>query len=237
MTALRSLLFNLFFFIWSPLLLLVCLPLLLAPPAASSWVGRIWVRVSFWGLAKICGLTYRIVGRENLPPAPFMVAAKHQSAWDTMVCALLFERPCFVLKRELMWIPLFGWFLWRADMVPIDRKGGAKALKSMVARAKPLSARGRELIVFPEGTRTAPGASAPYHPGIAALYGQLGIPLVPVALNSGVFWGRHSFQKRPGVITLEILPPIAPGLPRKELMPKLQSAIETASNRLANEAE
>ena len=236
MTFIRSTLFNIFHSLWTVCFLTLCLPLLLGPPNASLWVGRVWTQVSFIALKVICGLDYEVRGRENFPDGPYIVAAKHQSAWDTMVCSQLFRRPSFVLKRELIFIPLFGWFVQRARVVAIDRKGGAKALKKMVAEAKPLVADGRNLIVYPEGTRTKPGANSPYHPGIAALYTQLGVPLVPMALNSGCFWARNAYLKHPGRIVVEILPPIPPGLSRKEVMPRLQEAIETASLKLFEEA-
>ncbi len=138
----------------------------------------------------------------------------------------------YVLKRQLLWIPIYGWYLRKLDNLSVDRAGGASALRVMVEAGKRIIAQGRSIVIFPEGTRTVPGERRPYHPGIAALYTQLDVPVVPVALNSGLFWGRRAFLKRPGRIVLEFLPSIAPGLPRKVFMRELESRIETASERL-----
>jgi 1-acyl-sn-glycerol-3-phosphate acyltransferase len=158
---------------------------------------------------------------------------KHQSAWDTLVFALLLDRPAIVLKQELLNLPLFGWYMRKCRMIPVNRKGRAAALKRMAADARDRAAAGRPILIFPEVTRMAPGQRRPYQPGAAALYGALGLPVVPVALNSGLFWGRRSFHKRPGRIVVEFLPPIAPGLPRREFMQELQERMEGASQRLA----
>ncbi len=238
MTAIRSLLFNVFFFGWTAVAsFFAFLTFLLS---RSSYlvhrVARIWSGVGFVFLRGLCGIEYRVRGLENLPVGPCILAAKHQSAWDTMIFAHLVENPCFVLKRELLRIPLFGWALDRAGMVGVDRAGGASALKRMVAEARRRVAEGRSIVIFPEGTRVAPGASHPYLPGVAALYTSLGVPVVPIGLNSGLFWSRRSFLKRPGCILLEILPPIEPGLRRREFMKRLEEQVEGTSNRLVAEA-
>lgn len=236
MTALRSLLFNGLFFTWSTLIHLVCLPALLLPRRVTMVVGAFWVRVGLWLLAVICGLRHEVRGREHLPDGPCIVASKHQSAWDTLIWSQLLDDPSYVLKRELIWVPLFGWFLAKAGVVAVDRVGGAPSLRRLVRDAKTKVDQGRPLVIFPEGTRTPPGSRRPYHPGVAALYVQLGVPVVPVALNSGLYWGRRSFHKRPGRIVLEFLPPIPPGLPRKAFLDALHECIETASERLCREA-
>jgi 1-acyl-sn-glycerol-3-phosphate acyltransferase len=235
MRAVRSLLFNLLFFSWTAVILLICVPALPFGVAAVHRVGRLWVRVTLWLLALVVGLTHRIVGLENLPAGPAIVAPKHQSTWDTLIFALPLNLPAYVLKRELMRIPLFGLYLRCAGMIPVDRSGGGSALKRMVASAKQAAAAGRHLLIYPEGTRTAPGERRPYHPGVAALYSQLDLPVVPVALNSGLFWGRRAFLKRPGVITVAFLPAIPPGLPRRQFIAELQSRIETASDLLVRD--
>ena len=216
--------------------MVLCLPVLLLPPRATYRMGRFWVRVTLIALAAICGLRHRIVGLENLPASPFIVAAKHQSAWDTLIFCQFLDFCCVVLKRELMFIPFFGWYLSKVGMVPVDRSAGVKALQKMVREARPFAAAGRQIVVFPEGTRVAVGAHRPYLPGVAALYSQLKLPVVPVALNSGLFWGRRSFLKKPGVITLEILPPIPPGKPRRDFLAELEQRIEEASQRLAHQS-
>jgi 1-acyl-sn-glycerol-3-phosphate acyltransferase len=237
MTAFRSLLFNFFFYGWTTLCVVAGLPLLLGPRIWIYYLGRIWVRPVLAALALVCGLGYRVRGRENLPQGPVLIAAKHQSAWDTIVFSVLLWDHSFVLKQELLRIPLFGLFLSRAGLIPVDRRGGSKALRRMVAEARQVAAAGRPIVIFPEGTRVAPDQHRPYQPGVAALYGQLGVPVVPVALNSGLFWRRNSLWKRPGTITLEFLPPIAPGLPRKAFLQRLEAAIEGRSRALLSESE
>ena len=236
MTTLRSLTFNFLFILWGAAIHIVCVPVLVLPSRATIWAGRIWAGVSLGLLATICGLRHEIRGRSNLPDGPCIIAAKHQSAWDTLIFPLLVDGPAFVFKRELMWIPLLGWYMVRAGCIPIDRRAGPKALRRLIVRAKQTLAGGQTIVIFPEGTRVAPGAQRPYLPGVAALYSQLNVPVVPVAVNSGLFWGRRSFRKRPGRIVLEFLPPIVPGLPRRDFAAELQQRIENASNALLIEA-
>ncbi len=236
MLTLRSLAFNVLFYCWSTVLQVSCLPAILMPPDVVTWVQRTWVRGNFALLALVCGLRYEIRGRDRMPQEPCIIAAKHQSAWDTMIFALIIKRPGHILKRELLWVPVFGWYLLRAGGIPIDRKGGAGALKRMIAAARQTVSEGRHIVIFPEGTRVAVGERVPYHPGVAALYTQLKIPVVPVALNSGLFWGRRTFLKRPGRIVLEFLEPIPPGLRRRDFLEVLQQRIETASANLVAEA-
>ncbi|NIA68420.1 1-acyl-sn-glycerol-3-phosphate acyltransferase [Pelagibius litoralis] len=234
MTLLRSLLFNLFFYVWTSLILVVGLPLMLGPRSWLYHLGRFWVGGIMAALRILCGLRYEVRGLENLPDGPVLIAAKHQSAWDTLIFSLLLWDHSFVLKQELTWIPVFGLYLLRAGLVPVDRKGGSRALRKMVAKAKHAVSQGRPIVIFPEGTRVAPGQKRPYHPGVAALYSQLGIGVVPVALNSGLFWGRHRFAKKAGTIVLEFLPQIEPGLHRKEFLRRLETAIEERSRALAS---
>ena len=236
MAALRSLLFNLGFFAWTLAIVVLGLPCLLLPHRFTYRLGAFWVRVSLALLRRLVGLGHRVVGLENRPEGAAIYAVKHQSAWDTLVFALLLDEPAYVLKRELTWIPFFGWLLLRAGMIPVDRAGKASALRRMIGAARRTAAQGRPLLIYPEGTRTAPGEHRPYQPGIAALYGQLGLPVVPVALNSGLFWVRRQFVKRPGTITVEFLPAIPPGLPRKAFMAELERRLEVGSARLADAA-
>jgi 1-acyl-sn-glycerol-3-phosphate acyltransferase len=233
MTALRSLLFNAVFYGWTAVCVTVGLPLLLGPRIGIYYLGRVWAHPILAALRLLCGLRHEVRGRENLPTGAVLIAAKHQSAWDTIIFSILLWDHSFVLKRELLWVPLFGLYLARAGLIAVDRQGGSKALRKMVAAAKAVAAAGRPIVIFPEGTRVAPDQQRPYQPGVAALYSQLGVPVVPVALNSGLFWRRRSFWKRPGTITLEFLPPIAPGLPRKVFLARLEQAIEGRSRALA----
>ncbi|MGQ0677021.1 MAG: lysophospholipid acyltransferase family protein [Rhodospirillales bacterium] len=236
MTALRALLFNAVFWVWTPLLAVLYVPLLALPwrvlYAAVTW----WARTMMWALDVLVGLRWELRGRERLPKGACIVAAKHQSAWDTVSLPLWFDFPSVVLKRELFQLPVWGWHARRCGMIAVDRKAGSSALKRMVAQARARAAGGRRIVIFPQGTRTAPGTHRPYLPGVAALYERLNLPVVPVALNSGLFWGRRSFLKRPGTIVVEFLDPIPPGLKRREFMAELERRIEQASDRLAAEA-
>lgn len=233
MTALRSLLFNILFFAWTAAVVLLGLPAMLFGRSGVYALGRLWARGTFLLLEHVVGLRYRIIGRERLPPEPVIAAVKHQSSWDTMACALILKEPAYVLKRELTWIPIFGWYLIRGGMIAVDRRAGGAALRRLIRQARRAAGRGRSILIYPEGTRTAPGERRPYQPGVAGLYQHLGMPVVPVALNSGLFWGRRSFIKRPGVITMEILEPIAPGLDRRAFLEELERRLEGASARLA----
>lgn len=233
MTTLRSLLFNLLFALWTAFIFIVSLPTLVLPLSAAWWMGGLWVRGALLLLRATVGLGHRVRGAENRIAGPAIYAAKHQSAWDTLVFPLLLDKPAYVLKQELIRVPLFGSYLRQCGMIPVDRQGGGAALKRMLKAARAAVAQGRSILIYPEGTRTPPGERRPYHPGVAALYGDLGLPVVPVALNSGLFWGRRAFRKRSGTITIEFLPAIPPGLPRRDFMQELQNRMEGASQRLA----
>ncbi|MFO0987493.1 MAG: lysophospholipid acyltransferase family protein [Alphaproteobacteria bacterium] len=191
-----------------------------------------WARALLWLMRVVCGLRYRVVMPEALPAGPAIYALKHQSAWETIAFPALAPPMSGVLKRELLMIPVYGWYMRRLGMVPIDRSAGAGAIRELMRRAKDETARGRSIMIMPEGTRLPPGRAGRYHPGVAALYTHLGITVVPVALNSGLFWGRRSLLLRPGTVTMEFLPPIPPGLERAAFMGALQERIETASERL-----
>lgn len=232
MIVLRALLFNLVFFGSGTLFLSLALPAMLMPRRITIRVGEIWFSFVLTALRLICGISHEIRGRENIPDTRCIIAAKHQSAWDTLAFLTFLDDAAYVIKQELTRIPVYGWLLIKAAMVPVDRDAGAKALRNMVQTARSRLADGRNIVIFPEGTRTAPGERRAYLPGVAALYSQLAVPVVPVALNSGLFWPRRGFLKRPGHIVVEILPPIPPGLPRRDFMLRLESAIEEASAQL-----
>ncbi len=232
MIGLRSLLFQIAFYLWTAALSLPFLPLLLAPPLWMMRCGTFWSKGVLWLLRVCVGLDHEVLGREHLPRGPVLIAMKHQSAWDTFAAPVIFRDPAMVIKRELGFIPIYGWYALKAGMIPVDRSGRASALKSMAAASAKALAQGRPVVIFPEGTRTAVGQHVPYQPGVAALYRQLGVPLVPVAVNSGVFWGRRSLLRRPGRITVEILPAIAPGGERRAVLAELERRIETATARL-----
>jgi len=234
--VLRSILFNLLYGIWTAGMHIVCLPLLLGPRSWIYGAAGLWIDVTLWLLKHVVGLDGRVLGAENLPQGrsggSVIFAAKHQSAWETLFLSRYLNFPAFILKKELLSIPLFGWFLKRAGMIAVDRKAGASALRSMARQATETLASGRSILIFPEGTRVAPGQTRPYQPGVAALYTQLKVPVVPVALNSGLFWGRRAFIKKPGTIVVEFLAPIPPGLDRKAFIRDLESRIEGAAAAL-----
>ena len=233
---LGSLVFNVGMYAISTLLAIVGLPVLIMPRGAVQAWSRLWCRSVLGLLAIACGLRHRVIGRENLPSGPYVLAVKHQSTWETLAINIEFPGCAFVLKRELMMIPVVGWMMWKAGNVGIDRAAGAKALRAVLRDARRALDDGRPVVIFPEGTRTPPGSSRPYQPGVAALYSQLKVPVVPVALNSGVFWGRRTFLKKSGTITLEILEPIQPGLPRGAFMEQLRERIEAATSQLVENA-
>ena len=237
MILLRSLAFQIAFWSWTALMALAGLPFLLGPRRGMMEFGTFWARVTFALLRRLVGLDYEVRGRENLPCDPAIVAMKHQSAWDTLAATLLFPDCAVVIKRELAWLPFYGWYVVKAGSITVDRGAAARALRRMVARAQRVAADGRTIVIFPQGTRVALGARRAYLPGIAALYRQLELPVVPVALNSGVFWGRRHFMRRPGTVVVELLPPIPPGQKRAAFMAELERRIETASDRLVAEAQ
>src|SRR3954471_22525199 len=229
---LRSLAFNAGWYLGSVLIALAGAPLLLAPRRMVLTWARLWISFVLWWLRLTCGLTHRVVGLENLPAGPAIIACKHQSSWETLAFTLLFRDIAIVLKRELLFIPVVGWAMARAGNIAVARGDGAAALRGLVRQAKATIAEGRSIVIFPEGTRVAPGDQRPYQVGTAALYRQLGVAVVPMALNSGLFWARRKWGKRPGTITLEILPPIPPGLPRDVFMKTLRERIDGATARL-----
>jgi 1-acyl-sn-glycerol-3-phosphate acyltransferase len=234
MLTLRSLLFNILFYLNLGLWIVFgALPTLVLPRRYLFSVAKNWARSSLWLMRVTTGTRYEISGIEHIPQGGMMVAAKHQSFWETFTLVTLFNDPVFILKRELTWIPFFGWCLMKLRMIPVDRGARARALADVTRRAKvELQQNGRQLLIFPEGTRRAPGAPPAYKFGVAHLYAELGVPCLPVALNSGLYWPRRKFLRRPGTIRVEIMAPIPPGLPKTEFQTLLEERIETASDRL-----
>jgi 1-acyl-sn-glycerol-3-phosphate acyltransferase len=236
MNLIRSILFNILFFGGSVFLVSVLVLTLPLPRSVLNRGFRFWMMLTMATLKVVAGLSYEVRGRKNIPDGPAMFASKHQSAWETGIFFIILDDASYVLKKELLSIPLYGWLLKKDNMVAIDRDGGASALKQMVRDCREVIEDGRQLVIFPEGTRSHPGDKLPYHPGIAAVYKQAGVPVVPVALNSGLFWGRRSFAKKPGKIIIEFLEAMPDGLDRKTFMADLETRIENATNRLLAEA-
>ncbi len=234
MLWLRSLAFNLALYVTAISVGLIATPALFLPRGAAVWVISNLSRLIVWLLGVIAGTHYEVRG--PIPHGPLLVASKHQSMWDTIIMVALLKDPAIVLKRELLWIPYYGWFSQKARMIAVDRSSGAKALRRMIAQAKAALALDRPIVIFPEGTRAAPGARHDYKPGVAALYRQLGVPCVPVAVNSGLFWPRRQMLRKPGTIIIEFLPPIPPGLDRAAFMTALETSIEGATAKLLAEA-
>jgi len=231
---LRSLLFNVVFLLWTLVPPVLFVWVVLLPRKYATAVVRGWQFIATW-LSKIfVGIDYRIEGLEHIPQGACIIAAKHQSAWETCVLHVLFFDPAIVLKKELTYVPVWGWFANATGLIPIDRKGGARSLAIMRKAASDAVQAGRKIVIFPQGTRVLPGVKKPYKVGVVAMYQELDIPIVPMALNSGLFWPKGQFVKKPGTITLRFMPAIPPGLSRSQLMRRLQDDIETQSDLLAS---
>ncbi|NQV83127.1 MAG: 1-acyl-sn-glycerol-3-phosphate acyltransferase [Rhodospirillales bacterium] len=235
MTVLRSLSFNLVFFAYHLLLMAILAVLLALPRRFSQVATKAWTRGAVIILKAMIGLDFEVMG--TAPEGPCIIVSKHQSAWDTFVFYLLLSDPNYVLKKELTRLPIWGWCALKCGAISVDRSGGGAALKRLVRDVEARMAGGRQVIIFPEGTRTPPGEHREYQPGIAAVYARTQAPVVPVALNSGLFWGRRSFKKLPGVITVQFLDPMPQGLKRREFMLELESRMETATDALVSKAK
>lgn len=237
MTKFRSAAFTAILYTYLACYLIVFLPIFFVTSDRVAWaITKNWARSNLALMRLVVGTRAVFTGRENIPAGPAIIAAKHQSYWETMALLPELHRPTFILKRELTRIPLFGAYLRRLGMIPVDRARGGAALSSMLEGAARAVAEGRQIVIFPEGTRTAPGADAPYRSGVYYLYAHLGLPVVPVALNSGLFWPKSTGAYRAGTIAVTFLPPIPPGLDRDALLARLKGTIDAVSNDLAHQA-
>ncbi len=232
MTTVRSLLFVAWLYLSMAIFALLLSPVLLFGSAASMGVIKGWARFVLFGLRVLCGVRVEVRGLEHRPDGPALIAGKHQGMLDVIAPFTFLDNPCFVMKKELMVLPFFGWFAARTNMIAVDRSAHAAALKGMVRQARERRDQGRQVLIFPEGTRTAPGAAPDYKPGIAALYRDLDTPCVPMATNAGQHWPAHGFRRTPGTVVYEFLPPIPPGLKRAEFMARLETELEAASTAL-----
>ena len=229
----RSFIFNVGFFVGTFILMLVWSPALLIGPLALRWCGRTWATLLRQWLWISLGISIEVRG--EVPSGACVIAAKHQSAWETIGLLGILSDPCFVLKRELSYIPIFGWYIARNRQISVNRGAGMAALKVLLRQAHKAVAEERQIVVFPQGTRVEVGGSKPYQPGIAALYRQLNVPIHPVALNSGLVWGRNKFIKHKGKIVLQFLPAVRQGLSKGEFLNELSGQIDSATDRLITE--
>ncbi len=211
---------------------ILCLPTLLMPRRAALAAMALWRRLVLWGLKVLCGITFEVRGRKHMPREGALVAMKHQSMFETIVAWELIPDPAIILKKELVFLPVFGWYALKLENIVVDRGAHANALRKMLRAADRRVREGRQVVIFPEGTRVAPGEHVPYKPGVAALYRELDRPCVPVALNSGLCWPAHGVLRRPGHIVFDILPPIPPGLSRRDFMRELEARLEPAADAL-----
>ena len=232
LTYLRSIAFAGWMFISAVALGVLCLPLMLASPRVAMLPIRLWARGQFWALRVLVGARVEVRGRDRLPTGGYLLAGKHQGMLDTLVAMTLTPWPCIVLKRELAWIPIFGWYARKARMIVIDRGGGVGDVRQMVEAARTALAQGRQVLIYPEGTRRAPGAPPAYKGGIGLLYKELGVQCAPVATSSGEVWPAHGLLKFAGSAIYEVLPPIEPGLARRVFMATLERELEAASTPL-----
>ena len=236
---LRSLVFNILFYLVFLSWAIVALPTFAMPRGAMLRVANWWAQSNIFLMRTICKIKVEFRGVEKIPKGPLIVASKHQSMWETISLLRFFEAPFFAVKRELLFIPLFGLFLLKTRMIAIDRSAGGRALIRMARRAVEEVRSGRQFVIFPEGTRKAVGAPPQYKGGLGLIYVDCGVPCLPVALNSGLFWPRRTFMRYPGTLVVEFLDPLPPGLPRDQFLERVQTVIEAATNRIvaAGQAE
>ena len=236
MIYLRSALFNVVFYVNLALFLVLGSGFYFTPRKWSIRALQAWAKVSLFWLRVIAGVRMEVRGMENIPAGACLLAGKHQSFWETFAILPLLDDPAMVLKKELTYIPFFGWFIYKFRMIPVERSAGTQALRAMIDAAENAVAIGRQVVIMPEGTRRAPDDPPDYKPGAAALYGKLGVTCVPFALNSGLFWPRRQFIRRPGTIIISFLEPIPPGLNRKVFQSRLETSVESETRRLVAEA-
>lgn len=232
MAALRSIVFVVWMYGLMAVMGVICAPALLGPRSWSKACLRLYLYLVFGGLKLICGIDYEVRGLEHRPEAGALVASKHQSMFETLAFWKILDDPAIILKKELSYLPFFGWYAMKLKNIKVDRAAAAKALRDMLKQARERAGEGRQVVIFPQGTRLEPGETDTYKSGVAGLYSAMKVSCTPVALNSGLFWPPRGFVRRPGTIVVEFLPAIAPGLPRDQFMAELESRIETASAAL-----
>jgi len=235
MTIVRSAIFLIYMYSALIIVGIIGLPVLLGP---RIWVRK-WVRgylsMTLFGLRWICGVTYEVRGLEHLPRAGALVGSKHMSMWETIAFWSILPDPAIILKQSLSFIPVFGWFAMGLGNIKVDRAGGAKALRAMLQAAEQRGQEGRQIVIFPEGTRVQAGERPDLKPGIAGLYKSMKVPCVPVALNSGVYLRKYCGLRKPGTIIVEFLEPIPPGMDKSPFLETLHTRINTATDALLRE--
>lgn len=234
--VLGSILFTAYMYLSMAVLGVLCSPILLGPRRWTLGLVKFWSRSVLGALRLLCGVSVEVRGREHMPAAGGFIAAKHFAMLDTIAPLEVLPDAAYVLKRELMRLPFWGWYTSKLDMLPIDREGGSKALRAMVTGARDRIADGRQVLIFPEGTRQEPGAAPDYKPGVAGLYRELEAPCTPLVTNSGLYWPAHGYLRFPGRVVFEFLPAIPPGMKRASFMAVLEDTIEAGSNRLLAES-
>lgn len=230
---LRSLAYMLVQIVVTPVYSVVALLTFPFAPLTRYRIISGWARSMVWFATHVCGIRYRVLGAENIPDEPCIVLAKHESAWETLVFQVILPPQVWVIKRELLWIPFFGWGLAMLSPIAIDRTDGRRALRQTLEQGRARLMQGFSIVVFPEGTRSAPGARGTYQAGGALLATQTGAPVLPIAHNAGDHWPRNSFLKRPGIVTISIGPTMRPeGEKATELMRRVEDWIEDEMQRI-----
>ena len=228
----RSIIFYFLLYMWTLFLGIICLPVLLLPIEYVKKLANLWIS-GIIGLLKLtCNISHEIQGIENIPDYPVIVASKHQSTFETFLLFKLVKNSIFIHKKELFLIPIFGFYLKKSNMISIDRSEGPKAMRQMLNEVRRRVANGNSIIIFPEGTRKKPGEHPDYKTGIAGIYKESEVEVLPVAVNSGHYWPKHTFVKRPGKIIIKFLKPIPAQLEKSEFLKKIELVIEQETNKI-----
>jgi 1-acyl-sn-glycerol-3-phosphate acyltransferase len=237
MILIRSIIFNALFYINLIAMMIIFTPYYFVVSREKAWfVPKLWARINHWLLDKIIGCKYKIDGLEHIKHEACIIAPKHQSFWDAYAFVPFIPDAIYILKRELMWIPLFGWYVGKMKMIPVHRGSRSVALKSIIRGAAPGIAENRQIMIYPEGTRRAPGDVPSYKFGIAYLYTELKLPVIPIAHVAGLYWPRRKFLRYPGTIKCRVLPAIQPGLSSSDFLKELERVTEAACDELLIEA-
>ncbi len=234
-TYLRSILFMISFYLYSLLIFIIMLPTFLLPKRQAMIMPIAWTSGTMFLLRHVAGVKLKVEGKENLPKqGGYIVASKHQSAMETLMFHTLVPQPFYIFKKELIWLPFAGLYALKTGNLPIDRAGGATAMRKMLNGASKRFQEGMHMIIFPEGTRTPPDkrTEEAYHPGVALIYEKCQVPCVPVALNTGYCWPKNSFLRLKGTVTVRFLKPIETGLNKRDFLARLQNTIEDEQAKL-----